>query len=143
LLRFFAGGNIHYRRAILKAIEELHDFQSRSNIDLIRRRTYDLLMEDNHAWNDALFMKTLKTIVRDGDIQQNANIFAELSPEYKKKRANSLVRHIDEHINSAPKIPEHTEAEHVHSEVPKEAPKRKPEHEKWKILPKKIYDKST
>ena len=90
-------------------------------------------------------MKTLKTIVRDGDIQQSAHIFAELSPEYKKKRSDSLVKHLEGHLSSAPKVPEPSEAEHVPSEVgpPKEAPKRKSEHEKWKIVPKRIYDKCT
>jgi hypothetical protein len=188
---FVTVPNTLYRRAILKAIEGLNDYHSRSNVDLIRRNTKDILEDDEQQqWNEALFLQTLKSITRNGDITQTSHVLAELSPSYKKKRANSLSQQLllEERLRNgggqqqllgnplgAPLLPGvassyppymhnmtaasapvsiHRNSHHDHDvnhhhihthdgSPPKEAPHRKPEHEKWKITPKKIYDKTT
>lgn len=146
-----------YRRAILQAIESLHDFQSRSNIDLVRKHTQAILSEPTTmttndqqqtttTWNDKLFLKTLKSIVSSGDVDL-FGLQAELSPTYKRKRADSLLSRMQAEINSSseavielPVLP-HPEIAQEHPA--KAAPKRRSEHEKWKIMPKKVYDKTT
>lgn len=135
----FAGANATYRRAILKALESLHDYQLRSNVDAIRRHTQDLL--ENTEWNDALFLQTLKSIVRRGEVDLFAKSTVEFSPEFKKKRADSLVARLEEHLAHLPPLdpPPHRK---VSGDL-KPAPVRKPEHDKWKIMPKKEYDHST
>lgn len=151
LLQIVGGGgaNTVYRRAILKAIESLNDFQSRSSIDLVRRHTQDIL--EDHSWNDKLFLLTFKSIIRHGDVDLYPHVSAELSPTYKRKRAESLLRRVDEAMEDAPappSVPMPIEPPppivgHRHASAqPKLAPKRKPEHDKWKIIPKKIYDKT-
>lgn len=134
--------NVPYRRAILHAIEELHDYQTRSNIDAIRRHTQDKLESesDRHKWNEVLFLKTLKGIIRDGEVEQCTNVSAALSPEYKKKRAEDLHKRLEEQKESAMKLLAPLFKKRI--ETLKEAPKRKSEHEKWKIIPKKVYDKT-
>jgi hypothetical protein len=131
--------NVTYRRAILHALEELHDYQTRSNIDAVRRHTQDKLESesDRHIWNEVLFLKTLKAIIRDGEIEQCTNVSAALSPEYKKKRAEDLRERLEERKESAMKL-----LVPFLSKKIKEAPKRRSEHEKWKIMPKKVYDKT-
>jgi len=175
-------------------MESLHDYQSRSNIDMVRRRTQDLLDEQQpeFKWNDALFMQTLKSIVRKGDVDLFTKSTAGLSSHYKKQRADSLVHRLEEKIAAAareaatqnPSVPNphhlhhHQHHHHAHRRgsgghslpavaavvgVPtttataaavgdrkhsdddssKEPPKRRSEHDKWKIVPKKIYDHST
>lgn len=133
-------GSAVYRRAILVAIDSLQDYQSRSNIDLIRRHTQDHL--EDHTWNDTLFLKTLKNIVQCGDIQQSAIIYAELSPEYKKKRAGSIAQQVEHHLQSAPPLPISTASLSQSVAQTKPSPVRRSEHEKWKIIPKRIFDRS-
>jgi hypothetical protein len=135
--------NVPYRRAILHAIEELHDYQTRSNIDAIRRHTQDKLESesDRQNWNEVLFLKTLKAITRDGEIEQCTNVSAALSPEYKKKRAADLDQRLEERKESAMKLLAPLFTKRPIATI-KEAPKRRSEHEKWKIIPKKIYDKT-
>ena len=136
--------NVPYRRAILHAIEELHDYQTRSNIDAIRRHTQDKLESesDRQNWNELLFLKTLKAITRDGEIEQCTSVSAALSPEYKKKRAADLQERLEERKESAMKVLAPLLKKRLPIETIKEAPKRRSEHEKWKIIPKKIYDKT-
>lgn len=134
------AGNMTYKKAILQAIEGLNDYQSRSNIDLIRRSTKYILEEHAYCsnWNEKLFVKTLKDIIRDGEIQQCAHIFAELSPEFKRMRADSLVRKLDEHLQA-----DLVQSANQHPLYEKNPPHHgRPEHDKWKIVPKRIYDKS-
>ena len=141
-----------YRKAILKAIESLHDVQLRSNVDSIRRHVKSSLEDEDHPWNEIVFNKTLKAVVHDGEIEQCTYVNCALSPEYKRKRANSLAAFADKKALVAEKEEEkeppclpptiHCGAPHG-VESPKSAPKRKFEHEKWKIMPKKIYDKTT
>jgi hypothetical protein len=135
--------NVPYRRAILHAIEELHDYQTRSNIEAIRRHTQDKMEceSDRHNWNEVLFLKTLKAIIRDGEIEQCTNVSAALSPEYKKKRAEDLYQRLEERKESATKLLAPL-TKHRPTETIKAAPRRRSEHEKWKIIPKKVYDKT-
>lgn len=132
--------NPYYRRAILKAIEELHDFQSRSNIDAIRRHC-QASMESDFQWNDAIFLKTLKATAQDGDVEQHATL-AGLSTEFKRKRANSLTA-VKEHAASQPMQSEEEFFEappsppHYHHRD-HDLPKRKTEHAKSKITPRKL-----
>lgn len=97
-----------YRRAILGALESLHDFQSRSNIDAIRRATQTIIMEEDHCpWSDTFFMKTFKSLVSTSEIEICANINASLSPDYKRKRALSIANRMDDEILvDAPEPPE-------------------------------------
>jgi len=138
-----AAPNTIYRRAILQAIESLKDFQSRSSIDAVRRHTQDIL--EDHTWNDALFLVTFKSIVKSGDIDLYPHVSAELSPGYKRNRTDSLLRRLDESMKDAPPMPTiPLEPTHrIITGVPlKEPPKRRAEHDKWKILPKTVYDKT-
>lgn len=135
--------NVPYRRAILHAIEELHDYQTRSSIDAVRRHTQDILESESNRliWNEILFRKTLKAIIRDGEIEQCTNVSAALSPKYKKKRAEDLHQRLEERKESATMLlPSLKKSQPI--ETIKEAPRRRSEHEKWKIIPKKVYDKS-
>jgi hypothetical protein len=143
--------NASYRRAILQAIESLHDFHSRSSIDAIRRHTQQSILEDHafedHSWNDTLFFKTFKSIVENGEVDLCANVAAELSASCKRKRADSLLRRLqseEEKLVASPKIPEPLPDNYhrLASSPVKHAPHRKPEHDKWKIISKKEYDKS-
>lgn len=168
------GVSAIYRKAILLALESLHDHQSRSNVDAVRRHTKSLLDENDYQWNEMLFMKTYKSIANSGEIEINANIMVELSPEFKRKRSNSIIQRLEQEqnamkqvmINSPPldsnffhhSAPEllnqqnHVMAstmdqdQNSEGRIPKskqDIPHRRSEHEKWKIMPKKIYDKTT
>jgi hypothetical protein len=176
--------NTPYRRAILKAIESLHDFQSRSSIDAIRRHvqatladaavaadaaalvdgtaaTQQQLQDDRnmYKWNDTLFLKTLKSVAQNGEVDLCSNILAELSPQYKRRRADSLLRwqQQQQEFPSPPLLAAPTDNNnntrlpmdppHLHPSLHytaefKEPPKRPREHEKWKIIPKREYDRT-
>ena len=151
--------NTIYRRAILQALEysSLQNFNSRSNIDAIRRHTKEIIADhdDPEAWNDTLFLQTLKSVVNQGDVELLANIQAELSPTYKRKRAHSWQKKLEAQQQEAPpQLPimmgppatlPVAEPHHVviAFKDPKEPPHRPREHEKWKILPKRIHDRTT
>jgi hypothetical protein len=146
LLDLASGANATYRRAILAAIESQNDYHTRSNIDSIRRLTQDLL--EDQTWNDVLFLQTLKSIVRKGDVDLFTKSTLELSPQTKRQRADSLVHRLEESIAASMRIPNPPPpldlAAHSHVHLPlKPLPKRRPEHEKWKIVPKKEHDHST
>ena len=126
-----AGLPALYRRSILRALEQLHDTHTRSNIDLVRRYAQELLHD--HPWNDILFVQTFKSIQRHGDLLERTGSSAELSPTYKRQRADSL-RQQPSKLPEPPPIVLH----HAH----KEPPARRSEHEKWKIMPKRLYDKT-
>lgn len=132
-----------YRRAILQALEETRDFQSRSNLDSIRRHTIAILESQKHdsfKWNDVIFLRTIKSVVNHGDIELCSNILAELSPSYKRKRADSLSHRMSIVLEpDAP--PPHPTMGNPRLSV-KEPPHRPREHDKWKIIPKEIYDKA-
>ena len=143
LVFFFVATNVHYRRAIIKAIEELQDFNLRSNIDAIRRHVQSSFLPE-HQWNDTLFHKTLKTLITDGDIEQCTNLNCGFSPEFKRRRTHTIETVLDKRHSIPPLPPSHTQptSPRLHPYLlDKEAPKRKPEHAKVKIIPKKEYDK--
>jgi len=86
-----------------------------------------------------LFLQTLKSIVRKGEIDLFTKSTAEFSHEFKRKRTESLLLKLDEKLQaSSPAMA--TSQEEAPPPSPKSPPHRRPEHEKWKILPKKIYD---
>lgn len=138
--------NLVYRKAILKALEDLHDYGLRSNVDAIRKNVQSTLEED-HTWNEIVFMKTLKSVVSEGEVEQCTFVNCALSPEYKRKRANSLNSFVEQKraqgaIVEVELEPQLHPLHHGCEDSPKMAPKRKSEHEKWKIMPKKLYDKT-
>jgi hypothetical protein len=128
-----------YRRAIIQAIEELHDFNLRSNIDSIRRYVQSTLGPEQ-IWNDALFMLTIKSLSNEGSIEPLTSVNYGLSPELKRHRAQSardaLEKQEHRHRRSH-SIPDNF---HQHEYHEKESPVKKMEHAKLKIIPKKIYD---
>ena len=168
--------NLVYKRAIVKAIEELQDHHLRSNIDAIRRHVQASLEGSEHVlptatsrigisnknqlvnstrWNDTLFLKTLKGLTLDGDIEQCTSVNCEFSPTFKRRRTTSISNllerqrlyyehHHHHHNHHLPQSPT-SSLLHLHHQYPhedtKEAPKRKAEHAKLKILSKKVYDK--
>lgn len=138
-------------------------------MDAIRRHVMSAL-ETDRSWNEVVFMKTLKSVVQEGEIEQHTFVNCALSPEYKRRRADSLCAYIetkraDGAAAQVPYIPEnehravtgpvlvapnnssyhHLQQQHLHHplESTKEAPKRKVEHDKYKIIPKPIYDQTT
>lgn len=133
-----AAANIVYKRAIIKAIDQLQDFSLRSNIDSIRRHVQTSVTPD-HVWNDTIFLKTLNRLMSDGDIEQCAKLHCSLSLDLKKRRTENIKALLENtKIPVAPLPP--LSPHQFPYEAPKEAPKRKIEHAKQKIIPKKIYD---
>ena len=134
-----------YRRAIIQAIDELHDFNIRSNLDSIRRHVQSSL-GPNALWNDALFLLTIKALSNEGCIEPLTSVNYGLSPEFKRRMiriALDTMEHCeeDERIHPDPSrrlsIPDHLHHHQIHE---KEIPVKKMEHTKLKILPKKIFD---
>jgi hypothetical protein len=109
-----------------------------------------LLEDENVVWNDIIFLRTIKSIAEDGDIDISSNILAELSPSYKRKRANSLSQRMSIEVEASPPLHNHpptdsstiSKASSPKGLIRKKAPHRPSEHEKWKIIPKKISDKA-
>lgn len=136
-----------YKRAIIHAIGELQDYNLRSNIDSIRRHVQSTFEADRSPpprissipWNETLFLKSLKSLVQDGDVEQCTNLNCALTPEF-KQRVTSKVEQL-----GPPKPPSLTGLEYPiftqHYELKrKDLPAKKLEHYKLKIVPKKIYD---
>ncbi|GKY95126.1 hypothetical protein MPSEU_000476500 [Mayamaea pseudoterrestris] len=127
--------------AILTALESQKDYRDRSNIDAIRRHAQDLL-EGQTPWNDTLFLRTLKAIVRYGEVDLFANTTIELSAEYKRNRADSFMKRLNETLDDAEgaiSVPSAPQPPRALKDSP---PARRPEHDKFRIIPKKIYDKT-
>jgi hypothetical protein len=127
--------NETYRRAILTALESQKDYRERSNIDSVRRHTQQLL--EGHTWSDVLFLRALRHIVQHGEIEFSPASSVELVLDYKKRRAHALIQELDRRLA----------AEEMAIDVGpsplrlvKECPIRKSEHDKFRIVPKKIYD---
>eukprot|EP00980_Cylindrotheca_fusiformis_P028120 scaffold22581_cov123-Cylindrotheca_fusiformis.AAC.17 len=131
-----SAANSLYRTAIIRAIDELKDFNLRSNIDAIRRHVESTL-GPSHVWNDTLFLKTLKALAHEGDIEQCANVNCGLSPEFKQRRTKSMQILIGKRSQMDMTTDMATAPEEIHE---KSSPARKPEHAKLKIIPKRIYD---
>lgn len=136
--------NTLYGKAIIQAIDELHDFNLRSNIESIRRHLQSTLGPE-HIWNDALFLKTIKSLSNEGVIEQCASVNYGLSPEFKRRRTQSCVAAIEKkrlqhRHHSMPDNFSYSQVFHHHDNHEKETPIKKAEHAKLKILPKKIYE---
>ena len=113
-----------------------------------------------HPWNEVVFMKTLKTIVQVGEVEQHTFVNCALSPEYKRRRAHSLTAFVEQkkdqgvtvHIPFIPEtdhpptypyvVNDNTHFHPLFLESPKQAPKRKVEHDKFKIMPKPLFDRT-
>ncbi|GAX19751.1 hypothetical protein FisN_37Lh017 [Fistulifera solaris] len=144
------GARRIYQQAILKAIESLGDFQMRSSIDAVRRLTQDIL--EDQSWNEILFLMTFKSVVKSGDVALYPHVSAELSPEYKRQRTDSLLQKLENCMEALPELPLDEppmnldiKLDHAKTKVHpahKDPPKRRSEHEKWKIVPKAVYDKT-
>jgi hypothetical protein len=137
----FAATNCVYKRAIFQALEELQDCNLRSNIESIRRHVESSLGQE-HIWNDTVFLKTVKAMIQNGDIEQCTFLNVGLSPEFKKQRTSTMTALLEKRSQqkcaSITKLNYPFIQEHHFEEKP--APVRKPEHAKLKIIPKKIYD---
>lgn len=145
----YEGARRIYQQAILKAIESLGDFQMRSSIDAVRRLTQDIL--EDQSWNEVLFLMTFKSVVKSGDVSLYPHVSAELSPGYKRQRTDSLLQKLENAMEAFPELPPDeppmcldVKLEHAKLKpaVLKDPPKRRSEHEKWKIVPKAVYDKT-
>jgi hypothetical protein len=137
-----SAANILYRAAIIRAIDELKDFNLRSNIDAIRRHVESGLGPD-HVWNDTIFLKTLKALANDGDIEQCATVNCGLSPEFKRRRTKSMNSLLEKRsrMHTLPPQITYPYFATTHGDLhEKMHPARKQEHAKLKIIPKKIYD---
>lgn len=145
----YIAHNTIYRSVILKALEKLHDFHTRSSIDAICKLVQSLLPEDLE-WNNALFLRTLKDTIADGDLETidstctTRPIFCKLSQELKKKRAEdiqSMMERQRQHQLENLDLDIHWKDVGADwKKVPK--PKRHSIHAKPKIISKKIMDKA-
>ncbi len=139
-----SGKNLLYRKAIIQAIDELHDFNLRSNIESIRRHIQSTLGPE-HIWNDTLFLKAMKTLSHEGIIEQCASVNYGLSPEFKRRRTQSCHAAIEKQRlqhrhHSMPDNFSYPQLFQHHEYHEKETPVKKSERTKLKILPKKIYE---
>jgi len=82
-----------YRKAILDAIDQLHDYHSRSSVDSIRKHCKESLPPD--LWNNTLFTKNLMGMVEDGELELHES-YCELSAEYKKQRIEQILINLRE-----------------------------------------------
>ena len=98
-----------------------------------------------------MFLHTLKAIVRKGEVDLFAKSNVELSPHVKRQRADSLIHRLEECLAASPppRLPPIVLApaspdspSHVAHPL-KPALHKRSEHDKWKIVPKKEYDRST
>ena len=128
-----------YRAAIIRAINELKDMHLRSKANDIRSHVQSSLRTDRN-WNDTIFIKTLKSLVSDGDIEECSVGNYALSSEFKAKKTKSMERCFERHSAAwcvSPEYSSHLAATTIQG---KSSPARKQEHAKQKIIPKKIYD---
>lgn len=82
-----------YRKAILEAIEQLHDYHTRSSIEAIRKHVKASMPPDE--WNYHVFLKTLQSIVQDGDLEVS-NAHCELTSSFKKKRVQEIILSLEQ-----------------------------------------------
>lgn len=128
-----------YRAAILRAINELKDMHLRSKANDIRSHVQSSL-QPVHNWNDTIFVKTLKSLVSDGDIEQFSLGNYALSSQFKAKRTQSMERLWERDSAVSCVSPEYSSHLATKSIQGRFSPVRKQEHAKQKIIPKKIYD---
>mmetsp|Transcript_28449 Transcript_28449/g.69019 ORF Transcript_28449/g.69019 Transcript_28449/m.69019 type:complete len:128 (-) Transcript_28449:97-480(-) len=111
----------------------------RSKANDIRSHVQSSLRPD-HNWNDTIFIKTLKSLVSDGDIEECAVGNYALSSKFKGKRTKSMERFLERHSAVWCVPPEYSSHMATKTIQGKSSPVRKQEHAKQKIIPKKIYD---
>ena len=75
-----------YKAGIVDAITELKD-RSGSSMQAIKKVMQEKLPKDK-KWQNAIFLKALKSMVAAGDLNQTKNSY-KLSPEYKAKMKSS------------------------------------------------------
>jgi hypothetical protein len=141
-----AHTSILYKRAIVHAIGELHDYNLRSNIDSVRRHVQSTMEKDPRhnattTWNETIFMKSLKSLIQEGYVEQCTSLNCGLTPEFKRKLSDKALQ------MSPPQAPSLTgmtlplfKRLHDHDGEEKGMPVKKLEHYKLKIVPKKIYE---
>lgn len=159
--------SVIYKRAIVHAISDLQDSYLRSNVDSIRRKVQASLDKEdgggNHhqlhtPWNETIFLKTLKSLVQNGDVEQCTSLNCGLSPEFKRKvnskaQALCLQHQQQEQLQQQQQLQQyyasqnvtelnspHITGHHRRTFEDKETPAKKAEHFKLKIVPKRIYD---
>jgi len=113
-----------------------------------------ILEDTGHSFDGVLFARSMKSVAAAGDITLDARALAQLSPGYKQKRVNIVSRKMSSEPETTPSLPLLLQASSPlasrSSRSPndfagdlKEAPVRKPDRDKWKIMPKKLLDKTT
>ena len=77
-----------YRKAILKAVDALHDTHLRSSVKEIRKHVENNL-DPGQTLNFHAFLTDVKALVEEGDLELNS-MQCGLSPEYKKRKVNVI-----------------------------------------------------
>ena len=128
-----AGGlslsSMCYKTFIVKAIEDLKDYQNGSSLSAIKKHAQASIPDDK-VWRDAVFLRTIKTMVEKGDLVKAEDHY-KLSPKFKKQREEDIrdiiaMEEAKHHVT--PKSPEAT----------KPVAKFKPALVKKKLLDSKI-----
>ena len=110
--------------------------------------------KNNHPhvpWNETIFLKTLKGLIQDGDVEQCTSLNCGLSPEFKRKVTSkaqqipppplpSLCGLTYPYFTHQQQQQQQQNQHHSIFDVKDGLPVKKPEHYKLKIVPKKIYD---
>jgi len=83
----------------------------------------------------------MKALANEGNIEQCASVNYGLTPEFKRRRTQSCHEVIEKHKKQQRhhSMPDNFAYHHFHHQD-KEAPAKKTEHMKLKIIPKKIYE---
>mmetsp|Transcript_25934 Transcript_25934/g.37181 ORF Transcript_25934/g.37181 Transcript_25934/m.37181 type:complete len:188 (+) Transcript_25934:96-659(+) len=80
-----------YRQAIIRAIEDLKDVSGSLSV-AIRTYIQDVIFPENSKWINSLFLRTLKSMGKSGDLIEH-NMRYKLSPDLEKKRAEAIEAH--------------------------------------------------
>jgi hypothetical protein len=122
-----------YRKLILEAIEQLHDYHSRSSVEQIRKHVKASVPPEE--WNNTLFLTTLKSVIQDGDLEL-ANAHCELTESFKKQRVEDIIASVRKEnpsivINPPPFIDKEPGS-----------PKRRPSHSQQKLAKQRSMERS-
>ena len=77
-----------YRTCIVKAIEDLKDYQTGSSLSAIKKHAQASIPDDK-VWRDAVFLRTIKAMVEKGDLIKIEDHY-KLSPKFKRKRGEDI-----------------------------------------------------
>ena len=131
-----------YKRAIVQAIGELQDYNLRSNIDSIRRHVQSTMERDGNSqhpttpWNETIFLKSLKSLIQEGYVEQCTSLNCGLTPEFKRRVSDKA----KEKSITGMSLPLFKHLHDHDGEETKPTPVKKLEHYKLKIVPKKLYE---